>query len=94
MGKLFDEEWCKENNYSEVKEIKGVWCGVSRFAFTTAIVVGLDKYGYNHRYCYPAHTEATLAFMLYEDPSEAPKGNWIKRKGSGGDYSNPNYIQE
>lgn len=93
MQNLFNKEWCKENNYSEVKEIKGVWCGVSRFIFTTAIVVGLDEYEYNHRYCFPRNSEAIESFKTYSDPTAAPSGNWIKRKGEGA-YENPNYKDE
>ena len=77
--------------YTNLKEINGVICCIQRFAFTTAIVVGLEAYGYKYRYCYPNHSEAKPSLDKWNDINEHPSGNWIKRKGEGGDLTNPNY---
>lgn len=38
--------------YDELRTIGDVICGIRRFNYTTAIVVGLDEVGYERRYCY------------------------------------------
>lgn len=68
-------------------------CGLYRFAFTVAIVCGLDSTGYQHRYCFPDWAECLRSFENWDGQTEHPDGPWIKRKGGGRgfavDYSNP-----
>ncbi len=76
----------------DIKVIEGLGiCALKRFAFTTGLLVGIDEFDYNHRYCYPIHADAIEDFKIW-DGIGAPSGQWIKRKGNGDDLSNPNYI--
>lgn len=76
--------------YTSPKLINGVWCGILRLVFNTGLVVGIDEYGYLYRYCYHTFKEANEALLKYNDINEHPPGDWIKRKGEGGDLVNPN----
>lgn len=60
---------------------------------TVAIVVGLDEGGYRYRYCYEYQQEAIWALMFWDGHGHPP-GNWIKRKGEGGDLLNMKYLGE
>lgn len=65
-------------------------CAVSpHFIYTVAIVCGINEVGYRYRYCYPTLLDAMSAFNDW-DGCGHPPGNWIKRKGEGGDLPNPN----
>jgi hypothetical protein len=57
--------------------------------FTTGLVVGLDRIGYDGRYCYESHADAISALKDWHGVGD-PSGGWIKYKGVGGDRSNPN----
>jgi hypothetical protein len=75
---LLDEE-----GYLLLKEIPGVGiCGVRRFLFTWGLMVGLDRWGYSHRYCYESGPEAAKALGAWDGKGD-PEGPWIKRKGLG-----------
>lgn len=77
--------------YSDVRRLPDDrWVGLKHFIYTTAIVVGLDSTGYSHRYCYEDRYEARPSLDAW-DGSGDPPGNWIKRKGVGGDFGNPAY---
>lgn len=78
--------------YQSPKLINGIWCALQRMAFTTGLFVGIDEYGYSHRYCYESFREASNALSAYEDTNEHPSGDWIKRKGKDGDLANPNKV--
>lgn len=88
------KEYLEKEGYFDIKVINGVYCGLYRFIFTTGLVVGLDFYGYNHRYCYNTNAEAKEALSKYVDTNEHPPGNWLKRKGNGGDLPNEAYVKQ
>lgn len=80
------------DGYKEIREVPGHGlCALYNFMFTLGLVVGLDSAGYKFRYCYPYERafEAFVALKLW-DGTGHPSGNWIKRKGEGGDFLNPN----
>lgn len=84
-------EFLQKESYSQLRfiERRGI-CGIMRFAFTTAIVEGLDRSGYEGRWCYP-HSEIknlALAYLIWDGKGD-PQGPWIKYKGRV-EYSNPN----
>lgn len=54
-----------------------IW-GLKRFIFTTAIVRGINKYGYSSRYCYENLLDAQTAFDDWDGTGE-PTG-YIVRK--------------
>lgn len=64
-----------------VQEINGVWCGLVDYMTTRGLVVGIDRLGYERRYCYQTREEANQALATYTDTTEHPTGNWIKVKG-------------
>ena len=88
-------EYLNENGYYALTNINGKLCGLHRFAFTTGLVVGLDRNGYERRYCFDKQNDA-LESLLTWDGIDHPSGNWIKCKGTykdfTGDIPNPNYI--
>lgn len=61
------------------------------FAFTTAILVGVDATGYQRRYCYESREEAFKAFLEYDGIGD-PSGPWIKMKANSGDRLGPGAI--
>jgi hypothetical protein len=78
--------------YHNLKVIPGLGiCGLRRFIYTTAIVVGIDGTGYKGRYCYPNDKVlgCLIAFETWNG-KDLPKGDWIKYKGEGGEFLNPN----
>lgn len=82
----------EKEGYREIREVPGRGlCGLFNFMFTLGLVVGLDSVGYKFRYCYPHEKafEAIVALKLWDGIGD-PSGSWIKRKGDGGDFLNPN----
>lgn len=80
----------EENDYMGIREVPGHGvCGLQRFMFTSAIVCGMDYTGRRYRYCYHTLAEAALALMEWDGQGH-PGGDWIVRKGEGGDVPNPN----
>lgn len=67
--------------YTSLRLHRGRVCGLSRFAFTWAVMVGLDWFRYSHRYCYADMSEARGALAEWSEEEEHPPGPWIKRKG-------------
>ena len=84
------KEMLNQSGYFQLREIPGHGlCGVCRFIFTVAIVCGINSVGYRYRYCYPDALSANMAYDEWDGEGHPP-GNWIKRKGEGGDLANPN----
>jgi hypothetical protein len=90
----------EEIGYIKLKEVNGKIIGIMRYMYTVAIVVDIDYYGYNHRFCYPHERamDCLMAFEVYNGEGD-PMGGWIKQKGAGVDRINPaigksaNYIE-
>ena len=62
-------EELEAEGYYGLKVITGQGiCGMSKFVFTTAIVVGLTNIGYKGRYCYPHELvkECVLAYNIWD----------------------------
>lgn len=59
--------------YDDLRTIGEVICGIRRFNYTTAIVVGLDEAGYERRYCYEHKDDAQAALRAW-DGEEHPSG--------------------
>jgi hypothetical protein len=74
--------------YSDLRSFGRVVCGIKRFNFTTALVVGLDAAGYRRRYCYEHDADARAALLQWKGDGH-PGGPWIKCKGAGIDLLNP-----
>jgi hypothetical protein len=82
------EKALTEDGYTHLREINGLICGLYRYIFTIGLVVGLDEYGYKYRYCYENRIDAIVDIAEWDGKGH-PSGDWIKRKGEGGDISNP-----
>jgi len=79
----------REQGYSQIREVpnQGV-CALSRFAFTTGLLVGCTRTQYKGRFCYPSFADAKSALASW-DGVNLPPGNWIKYKGEDGEFANP-----
>ena len=73
---------------SDLRTLGQEVCGLKRFNFTTALVVGLDAAGYQRRYCYEHSADARAALLRWNGEGH-PDGPWIKCKGAGIDLLNP-----
>lgn len=79
----------EENGYIGAREIPGQGvCAVTYFAFTAGLCCHLDMTGMKYRYCFRNMAEAAPALLEW-DGTGHPPGDWIKRKGDGGDIPNP-----
>lgn len=80
----------EELGYFNLREIPGRGiCGTHRFIFTVGLCYGIDSVGYEGRYCFENMADAKEALMIWDGVSD-PDGDWIKHKGRGGEYPNPN----
>lgn len=84
-----DLEQLRAMGYADIRMLNGKCCAIAKFAFTTAIMVGISDWGYERRYCYEHHDDAAAALAQW-DGCEHPGGPWIKCKGLGIDLLNPN----
>lgn len=81
----------KEGYYS-IKYVDGKGlCGLREFAFTVGLCYGLEETSYAGRYCYPKHLsdDAVIALSVWNGKGD-PIGSWVKHKGIGGEWGNPN----
>jgi len=85
--------YLREHGYLLPHEKNGVWVAVYPFLFTTGIVTHLTKDGYSTRYCYEHFEDACRSLIEWNGEGDPP-GPWIKRKGIGGDYLNPNFCKD
>lgn len=83
------ESQLKLQGYTDLKQVpKRGLCALLPMAYTTALVYGIDKYGYAGRYCYEHRADVEAAFKDWDGTSH-PSGPWIKLKGLGMDLLNP-----
>ena len=60
------------------------WCGIKSFMFTWAIISGMDRYGYEDRWCYHDLMMAAEAMRHWvEDPTAAEPFGWHRHPPSG-----------
>jgi hypothetical protein len=76
--------------YSDLRTFGREVCGLKRFSFTTAVIVGLAASGYQRGYCYEHDADAQTALLLWDGEGH-PGGPWIKCKGAGIDLFNPTW---
>jgi hypothetical protein len=65
---------------------KGI-CALFNFIYTTGLVIGIDEYSYQGRYCYSHPVHAIKALKKWDGVGDPP-GDWIKYKGIGGERCN------
>ena len=75
-------------NARSARDGEGQLCGIRRFNFTSAVVVGVDPVGYRRRYCYEHAHEARQALAAWDGKGH-PGGPWIKCTGAGIELLNP-----
>ena len=83
-----DRALLEAQGYRHVMLRGGRVCAVKGFVFTTALLVGIDPFGYTLRYCYEHAAEAEAALAGW-DGTGHPGGPWIKCKGAGVELLNP-----
>lgn len=77
------------NGYTEVREVPGQgWCGLLQFLLTWSVVVDLTEDCYGRRYCYEHQEDAAKALKDWNGQGH-PTGPWVKCKGAGIDFLNP-----
>lgn len=65
----------------------GEIAGLKKYIFTTAVVIGLDKWGWRTRFCFETWAEAEASLNEW-DGTGFPPGFWIKQKPE--EIPNPN----
>lgn len=84
----------EDNMYFDYRIIPGRGIvALLRFAFTVGLVYGIDEHCYDGRYCFNTAANAREALNLWDGVGD-PTGQWIKHKGLGGEYRNPNYSEQ
>jgi hypothetical protein len=83
-----DRALLEAQGYRQVTLRGGRVCAVKGFVFTTALLVGIDPFGYSLRYCYEHAHEAEAALAEWDGTGHAG-GPWIKCKGAGVELLNP-----
>lgn len=72
----------REEGYRNPVIIDGVCCAIHPFYVTWGLVVGIDEYGYQRRYCFEEREAAVQSLGQFKDPrDEHAPGPWIKCKG-------------
>lgn len=88
------KEFLATQGYFDFKEIEGKGlCALRRFIFTTGLVVGLNEFVYESRYCYQHFSDARRALNEWDGTGD-PSYGWIKHKGDGPDRVNPDNNSE
>lgn len=92
MGSLMS--LLREEGYLDIREIPGKGlCALKPFMFTWGLMVGLNRIGYDYRYCYQNLADALRALQKWDGEGDPP-GPWIKRKGGGEDVLGPGALKE
>jgi hypothetical protein len=92
MNDVILRDYLAAEGYSYLTTIGGKLCGLHQFAFTWGLVVGLDKDGYERRYCYESRANAWAALQMWNGDGH-PSGPWIKCKGRGIDLLNFEFCE-
>lgn len=75
-------EWMPAEYFFARQLPDGRWAAVNRQVYTWALMVGLDEYGYETRFCYETCQEAATALAAW-DGKGFPPSYWIKQKPEG-----------
>lgn len=67
-------------------------CAVKAFAYTTALMVGIDAIGYERRYCFERRSDAEAALEAWNGDGYPP-GPWIKCKSATSELINPAWAK-
>lgn len=80
-------------NLTDLRLLNHQVCGVRKYLFTTAVLVGLRPAAHERRYCYEQDPDARAALAAW-DGHDHPPGPWIKCKGTGIDLLNPEFGRD
>ena len=68
------------NGYEHARILAtGETAGVQRLLMTTALYVGIERWGWRTRYCYGSRAEAEAALAAWDGHGDPP-GEWVKQK--------------
>lgn len=74
-------EWFAENYYYAQRLLPdGEWAALHKLLTTTAVMVGLNPWSFEYRYCYKTEAEARAALDSLHSVDDVPLG-WIARRG-------------
>lgn len=73
--------WLAENGYNDVRVLEdGTIVGTLELIFTRSVVIGLDRWGWERRYCYDNRELATLACLALRTGDEEPLPGFIAQR--------------
>jgi hypothetical protein len=79
-----------EQGYTDLRVLPdGRIIGISKFMYTYGLMVNLNEYGYDERFCYTDYPTAIAAVNTWDGCGDPPY-NWVKAKGLV-ERSNPNF---
>ena len=70
-----------ENGYFNIRNINNGTIALLKLVFTTALVIGLDMYGYERRYCYEDPILALRAVNAMQDIDDEPLTGYVAKRG-------------
>ena len=74
-------EIAKAEGYTHVRVIEDKVCGLLPFIFTWGLVIGIDRSGYEYRYCFEDLAEALWQMENWNGQFH-PGVRWVKVKGN------------
>jgi hypothetical protein len=73
--------WLAQNGYDNVRVLAdGTIVGTTRLLFTTGLCVGLDRWGWERRYCYEDRQLAAKACEAMQSGDDEPLPGWVARR--------------
>lgn len=91
---LFVQRMLNDEGYVAVRKLPtGEFAGVEQLLYTAALVVGMNNFGWERKYCYEKKRDAMEALFAWDGNGDPP-GLWIKANGKFGEFieerMNPN----
>lgn len=60
----------KSQGYYNIQKKDGEWCAMLKYAYSVAIIAGLNEYGFENRWCYHDPEVALEQFIKWDGTSE------------------------
>lgn len=75
--------WLADNGYQSLRTLEdGTIVGTLELVFTRSVVIGLDRWGWERRYCYEDRPLATLACAALQTGDDIPLSGFVaERRG-------------
>lgn len=74
----------KDNGYEDLRVLDdGCIVGTIDLMYTRGLVMGLDRYGWAYRFCYPERSQASLACRSLVSEEDAPLEGYVASRHAG-----------